>query len=164
MAAAPEWVEIQEGEAAVLRLYGKDGNLDIFSTYFPTGSQACNGESLKQKREQLRERLADYVQGHSDVLSILAGGFNWVTDKEDRWTVRTSEWSGSKDSSEQTHWRKQLEDKCKLNELWQPHATHKDFGTSLVELITKTKGANYLTVSLASPTPPSSSSLPHHPR
>ena len=81
---------------------------------------------MKQKREQLRERLADYVQGHSDVLSILAGGFNWVTDKEDRWTVRTSEWSGSKDSSEQTHWRKQLEDKCKLNELWQPHATHKD--------------------------------------
>jgi len=81
---------------------------------------------LRQKRDQLRDSVVEHVRDHKDVLSIIAGDFNWVTDKEDRWTLRSSEWSGLKDASEQKDWIKKVEDACSFSELWQPHATHKD--------------------------------------
>ena len=37
-AAATQWLELLPGRAAVLRLRGPQGSLDLYSLYFPTGT------------------------------------------------------------------------------------------------------------------------------
>ena len=80
------WVQINEGEAAILRLQGDEGNLDICCTYFPTGNQGNDDSSLFQLRSDLRTNIAANIGNPEEALSLVAGDFNYVTDREDRWS------------------------------------------------------------------------------
>ena len=52
-----DWEEVAEGRAAVLHLDGKEGALDIWATYFPTGSVAnCIKEEQEQGEAKKRRR------------------------------------------------------------------------------------------------------------
>ena len=64
MVEARDWVEIEEGRSAVLRLQGVSGRLDIFVTYLATGA-----EGKSERRVSLR-RIADKMQPRESVLSI----------------------------------------------------------------------------------------------
>ena len=122
--AAPRWIQISPGEAAVLQLAGPNGQLDICSIYFPTGNQARGGNSLLQLRSALRMKIAQILRPASLALSLVGGDFNYVTDKVDRWSKSGSDWSSMPDHREETDWASVLEASGQLHELYQPHGTH----------------------------------------
>ena len=120
----PQWIHIQKGEAAVLRLSGPSGDLDLFVSYFPTGNQRNEDSSLSDLRFSLRAKLAEMVRPPSQALSLIAGDFNYVVSPEDRWTKSSAANSRVDDRSEQSHWESLLEGNLGLHELFQPMATH----------------------------------------
>ena len=85
------------GRAVVLRLSGTHGSLDVFSVYFPTGDSAHLDVMVEagldpagrkvsnfELREALRRRLALQVWPREQIMSVIAGDFNFVTAAADR--------------------------------------------------------------------------------
>ncbi|CAK0871243.1 unnamed protein product [Prorocentrum cordatum] len=97
-----DWVEIDPGRSAVLRLGGPQGHLDFVAAYFPT------------------------VQPATAALTVIAGDFNWVTEDADRVALRTGFASGARDrDEEERHWRQVALQPFNLHELHQPAMTHR---------------------------------------
>jgi len=120
---SPEWIPVAQGEVSCLRLFGKEGDLDLFSIYMPTGNQAREG-NLRTARDTLRSKISMTLRPRTHALSILAGDFNYVTDPEDRFTKKTMSWSGGKDECEQLDWASRVEEVHGIHEIYQPMATH----------------------------------------
>ena len=93
----PEWRRIEAGRLACLRLDGNEGNLDLLAAYFPTGRKRHlaaevdeSGDyderqdelSLRSQREALARRIRAWL--HPDRLTVVAGDFNIVQEREDR--------------------------------------------------------------------------------
>ena len=68
------WVDISAGEAGMLRLTGPNGQLDLCSVYFPTGSQGSEGNSLFSLRSSLRRKINRALRPPQTALTILGGG------------------------------------------------------------------------------------------
>ena len=69
-ASPPQWSELVPGELACLHLRGQDGNLDLYSAYFPTGMQADEGATLFAKRALCRARLHSHLTPGDLCLSL----------------------------------------------------------------------------------------------
>ena len=123
-ATPPQWIDISPGEAGVLRLSGPKGQLDLFTLYFPTGNQGRGNHSLFNLRTALRSKVDRALRSSSVALSIVGGDFNYVTDKADRWSKVSLDWSSMPDHKEQADWAKLFEVGGRLHELYQPHGTH----------------------------------------
>ena len=129
------WEEIRPGRAAVLRLNGPQGAMDIFAAYFQTGNSqdvsspdtqghadtAHPGQSLPLQRQQLRDQIASSISRQGRSLSIIGGDFNWVAMTQDRVSKTNAAWSGSRDQGEEQHWRRVLGD---FHEVHQGEMTH----------------------------------------
>ena len=114
------WTEISKGRVGRLRLEGPSGDVDLYVTYFDSGATA----EIRAARRRLAHTLSANMSPHSRRLSIVMGDFNFVTVKEDRSTLATSQWSGESDLAEAELFDKILWKPHSFHELWQPHKTH----------------------------------------
>ena len=63
------------------------------------------------------------VSPKEEVLSLMAGDFNFVEHKEDRWCFTTGEYTGAKDSGESDFFKLHLSNPRFFNEWAQDHFT-----------------------------------------
>ena len=130
------WRIVMPGRAAVLRLRGKHGALDLWVVYFPTGADTteedCDALGVASEhalptsaalRHALRARLAQELTDASAALTVIGGDFNYVTEDADRRSCSTAEPSGHRDRREESHWRSAVAAKYRHHEMWQPNMT-----------------------------------------
>lgn len=98
-----DWVEIEPGRVAVLRLSGSNGALDIFCVYLATGEG-----DLAPVRVASIIKMGDHIRPRSKVLTVITGDFYFVEQKQDRWSIDAGVWSGDKDSLETEAWHKHV--------------------------------------------------------
>ena len=145
----PHWNEVDPGRLAVLQLRGDEGALDLAVCYMPTGDprslgtttgEPCPGTpllpevhpaALRAQREALCRRIPPMLNPNQ-VLTIVAGDFNFVLTATDRWNKATGVHSGASDAAEAAHWRRMLPS-SRLYELHQDEPTHEG-GLSLARL------------------------------
>ena len=130
------WQVLWPGRAGRLRLRGREGALDLIACYFHSGAtvmeadlygdpdaQRTSCSSFPVLRALLRDRLARHVANASQVLSILGGDFNWVTDAADRRTRSGATASGNRDAREERHFQAVLGRPFGLQEMHQAEMT-----------------------------------------
>ena len=134
--ARTRWDIIIPGRAAVLRLRGSLGHVDIAAVYFPTGTTVLDQDTSLQNldgtmpssnlglRMTMRRAVARAILPSHAVLTILAGDFNWVTRPEDRITLNDATLSGQRDASEERHWLTCIMKPFHFMELSQGEMTH----------------------------------------
>ena len=148
---APKWVVILQGRAAVLRLEGDEGNIDLVACYFPTGSNVCDlreenessedeetpgndylqsnavgancWEAVKEQRCRMREFISRKIRNKQHTLTIVAGDFNTAVEEQDRWSTVTMCWTGNRDKEEELQWKRVVANKHGLHELTQSQMT-----------------------------------------
>ena len=120
----PQWSELVPGELACLHLRGQEGNLDLYSAYFPTGMQADEEATLFNKRALCRSRLHGHLSPGDLCLSIVGGDFNYVIADRDRINLRSLQHSGNSDARDQNEWIGLFNGAKELQELHQDMATH----------------------------------------
>lgn len=84
---------VEGGRVATLHLHGPYGNLDICCAYLDATSSAARRRSL--------HKLGRVVKPKSTTLTILAGDFNFVVDRHDRWSEQSGLWSDNGDKGDQ---------------------------------------------------------------
>jgi hypothetical protein len=115
-----DWVEIEKGYAACLRLRGPSGALDIFCIYMPTGS----GSTIYTKyRKNIMLNISKCICPKEEVLSIMAGDWNFVEHDSDRWCFETGQYTGNKDSGEAEFFKLHLSNPHGFHEWSQDHYT-----------------------------------------
>ena len=85
--------EIAPGRAAVLRLAGFLGDLDIYTMCMPSGGE-------RPAREGLAHRIATTLRPQSQALSLMLGDWDFVVDPKQRFSRAPAEWTGSPDNAE----------------------------------------------------------------
>ena len=81
-------------------------------------------DSLFDQRCRLRSRISQFCRSADTALTILGGDFNYVTEKEGRWTKHSAEWSGEQDVKEEFDWELKIGKTFHMCEMHRPHATH----------------------------------------
>ena len=132
-----KWEIILPGRAAVLRLSGKHGALDLFIVYFHTGVHVFPqdlkdaGLNVQEQhvtsahlREALRHRISRKIRPQDQTLSFLMGDFNYVMDPADRICLDTTAVTGTRDRHEAQQWRSLVESRHNVHELYQPEMTY----------------------------------------
>lgn len=116
--AEQDFTEIEQGRVAVLRLDGPQGSLDVFSIYMPTGA-------AKEERARIRLQLARHIRPQDRALSVIIGDWNFVREREDRYSTLNEDWTGERDSLEHQEMVAQLLQPFGLYEMMQPAVTHR---------------------------------------
>ena len=111
------WQELIPGRAAVLRLDGPQGSLDLFTVYMHTGRQT-------EARAQVTRALATAMRPQSQVLSIMMGDWNFVVDTTDRFEGEEARWTGRQDAVEAAAFASTFGLPHGFVELDQPEFTH----------------------------------------
>ena len=111
------WQEILPGRAAVLRLDGPQGSLDLFTVYMHTGRQTA-------ARTQVARALAAAMRPQSQVLSLMMGDWNFVMDTTDRFEGEEARWTGGQDAVEAATFASTFNQPHGFVELDQPEFTH----------------------------------------
>ena len=94
-----EWIEIAPGRAALLRLEGPRGDLDIATIYLPTGN-------ARRERDIIRDKIARYIRPPEQALTILVGDWNFVETHTDRLAFTEATWTATPDSDEHNGWQR----------------------------------------------------------
>ena len=113
-----DWQEIEPGRSAILHLKGPQGAMDIAVIYWATG------EGSKASRKRSREALAGQIAPANKVLTVLAGDFNYVTDRSDRICAKTAALTAAGDQDDGEHFQQVLGIPHGLAEWSQQHFTH----------------------------------------
>ena len=125
------------GRAAVLRLSGIHGCLDVFTVYLPTGDSA-RPDDLREAgygaaerratnfelRDAVRCRVASQVRARYGTMTVIAGDFNYVTRTNDRVCTTAATPTGTRDYREESRWRTLLGPQHGMHELFQPEMTY----------------------------------------
>ena len=77
------------GRAAILRLSGPLGNLDIACVYMDATCSATRRAAIRQLGANIRPKNV--------ALTILSGDFNFVMSGQDRWSTATGDWAANGD-------------------------------------------------------------------
>lgn len=112
------WEHIENGRAAVLRLRGQSGALDIFVIYLASGDRGSRLDTMRRVAVAMKERGA--------VLSVMVGDFNFVTSSRDRFNKDAASWIGHGDEEKQAQFIAGFEEGFGMYELAQEHCTHED--------------------------------------
>ena len=125
------------GRAAVLRLDGALGSLDIYSVYFHTGHSAPLEDALEagydanarvpsdfELREALRRRLVRALRPRDRALSFIGGDFNYVLQAADRVCTTRAAATGRRDQRDAASWQSLLGTPFGLHDLYQPEPTY----------------------------------------
>ena len=112
--ARPMWTVIMKGRAAKFSLRGPEGSLDIVVSYFHTGAVITEHDlfdvppaarlscgNFPALRAHLRSRVASSLSPKNEVLTLLAGDCNYVTEKADRVSIGTANQSTRNDNGEE---------------------------------------------------------------
>jgi hypothetical protein len=91
------WLEIVPGRVARLRLQGPAGALDIYVVYMQVGGE----QEDKRARQQAIRAIAAVLAPREQALSIMAGDWNFVVNKDDRWSKQNGSWTGGTDAAEE---------------------------------------------------------------
>ena len=122
-----EWVEVSPGRAAILRLEGARGNLDIATIYLPTGN-------ARRERDAIRDRLARKLRPPGSTLTIIIGDWNFTELRTDRLGYEMAEWSAHPETDEHKGWQNIIFTPFRLAEVWQEEMTHHtSLGTSRLD-------------------------------
>ena len=114
-----DWIQVERGRLACLRLRGPEGNLDLWAAYLTTGT---NPRDDKIARDRTRSLLGTHLSPTSSTLSIVAGDWNYVTHRKDRWCSTQRDWTGHKDATEAEEADEHIFHPANLHELYQrPH-------------------------------------------
>ena len=114
-----DWVQIEPGRVAVLRLNGKHGSMDIFCTYLATGDS-----DSAQLRVASIKNIGNHIRPRGKALSIITGDFNFVEQNRDRWSTEAGAWSGWRDSAETKTWHESAGRPHGIHEWEQNHFMH----------------------------------------
>jgi len=113
-----DWVEVIPGRVAILKLRGSQGALDIVCAYLPTGDATCAAH-----RKNAIIDIGSHIRPRDEVLTVMAGDFNFVEDERDRYCTLTGDWTGSKDSGEAEVFRDHIRTPHCMYEFEQNHFT-----------------------------------------
>ena len=87
------WIEVAPGRAAILRLDGPKGSLDICVVYLHSGT-------ARAQRQIIREAILRSLRPKETALTLMAGDWNFVCDTADRFQKRDVTWTGGPDVPE----------------------------------------------------------------
>lgn len=126
-----DWTVLSTGRAAVLRLRGAHGNLDLAPLYLPTGiTQRISDEadappiSHTQQRQEIFLGLSQHLRPANTTLTLLGGDFNYVAHPGDRWLKSNATYSPLADHHDESNFQATLATPFSFHEIHQPHATH----------------------------------------
>ena len=114
------WTTVVQGRVAKLALDGPNGALDIFVAYMTSGSD----QTAKLERKQQIGLIKDHMRDKSEALTVLAGDFNFVSNKDDRISKSDGNSSGDRDKEESELFNRIFVDQHRLFELEQDNFTH----------------------------------------
>ena len=109
---------IVPGRIGVLRLRGPVGGIDLYSVYFTTG------EALADRAAQ-RAALAAAILPQTTAIAVIGGDFNYTALDADRANLRTCEWTGGTQNSEEQDFQNRVATPHRLVELEQAEFTHR---------------------------------------
>ena len=123
------------GRAAVLRLKGPQGALDIRAVYITTGIAAplhaahstpqtgSFQDNIRMQRQHTRLKIASATTPATHALTVLTGDFNWVTNPKDI----NSKFSVTRDEVDERHWDTHVARPFQFHGLHQPMFTHSSY-------------------------------------
>ena len=95
--AGESLLEVVPGRAAILRLDGPSGSIDIGVVYLPTGA-------AKGDRDRIQTALAKALRPARRTLTVLIGDRNFVREADDRMNFVHAGWVGQADTTEHDQW------------------------------------------------------------
>ncbi|CAK0890248.1 unnamed protein product, partial [Prorocentrum cordatum] len=117
-ASRATWVETTPGRAAILRLDGSTGSLDIAVLYLPTGHAS-------DERAAIRASVIRDLRPRDRATTMLIGDWNFVREANDRLNLSDAEWSPGSDVEEHRDWATALFEPLGFHEVFQPECTHR---------------------------------------
>ena len=114
------WLEIIPGRVARLRLQGPAGALDIYVVYLQVGGE----QEDKRARKQAIRAIAAVLAPREQALSIMVGDWNFVVNKDDRWSKQNGSWAGGTDAAEAREFADNFCRPRNFTECLQPVLTH----------------------------------------
>ena len=114
---ARSWVEVEPGRAAILRLDGHLGSLDLGVVYLHSGA-------ARAQRDATKAAINRSLRSRESCLSLLFGDWNFVTDDKERFHRQDAGWTGERDGPEQDHFHQQFQVDRGFQELAQEEFTH----------------------------------------
>ena len=84
-----------------MTLRGPQGQLDLYVVYVQAGDEPAE----KQAKRDFLDALASHLRPRHCALSIIAGDWNFVIEKNERWCKRTGAWTGSSDGRESSYFK-----------------------------------------------------------
>ena len=128
-----DWCEMEPGRLAKLPLRGPNGSLDLVVAYLPTGS-GTDGE-----KKRLLDVLLHNMAPREEVLTLVMGDWNFVTDNVDRFSSSIKTHTGQTDKPVADHFHKSFIATALLAELEQDAYTHQNsLGSSRIDRIYST--------------------------
>ena len=125
--AGESLLEVVPGRAAILRLDGPSGSIDIGVVYLPTGA-------AKGDRDRIQTALAKALRPAQRALTVLVGDWNFVRETEDRMNLADAGWTGQADITEHDQWTEAVFHPFSFYEAWQAEMTHRTtLGTSRLD-------------------------------
>ncbi len=116
-----DFAEVVPGRLARIKLIGPEGAVDIWAIYMHTGVTPSEDRVARAGvRKALEPKIADF----NTSLTIIAGDWNFVTHRSDRWCNTAVDWTGDRDRLEFEEFRDSLFIPNMLNELHQEHHTY----------------------------------------
>ena len=111
------WVEVEPGRAAILRLDGHLGSLDLCVVYLHTAA-------ARARRGATKAAIVRSLRPQGSCLSLLFGDCNFVADDNERFHKQDAEWTGERDGPEQDHFEQHFLADRSFQELAQEAFTH----------------------------------------
>ena len=93
-----DWIEIVAGRAAMLRMEGPQGALDLIVIYLHTGS-------ARRERDGIRRAIYPHLRTPAEALTVIIGDWNFVTSRTERLGLVDSNWTEAQDGEEYQAWR-----------------------------------------------------------
>ena len=116
-----DWIQIEQGRLACLRLQGPEGKLDLWTAYLPTGDTP---QKDKTARDNTRRLLSSHLSPTCSTLSIVVGDWNYVVHCKDRWCHAQQNWTGHSNTKEAEEADELVFHPADLHELYQENHTH----------------------------------------
>ena len=116
-----DFVKLIQGRVARLRLHGPQGSLDIYAVYMHTGLTPKDDTILRGNAVEVIRFNVDDARNR---LSILAGDWNYVPYRKDRWCCTGKTWTGDSDKQEARRYDESIWGPKQLYELIQEDHTY----------------------------------------
>ena len=123
-----DWVQVEPGRTALLRLRGPAVAMDLICVYWATGV------GTRGMRKESMTKLAETLSPSSSVLAVIAGDFNYVGDRLDRVCGSSGSFTGGGDRGDEETFQELIGGPFQIAEWGQEHFTHcNEIGRSRID-------------------------------